>query len=53
VQAMMMIVSKLTSESINCLDVNVNGRKMLFPRFMEELRQKSTKIVSKGGYSII
>lgn len=53
VQAMMMVVSKLSNESINCLDVDVNGRKMLFPKFMEELRQKSAKIVSRGGYSII
>ena len=53
VQTMMMWASKLSQESINCLDVDVNGRKMLFPRFMEELKQKSAKIVSRGGYSII
>jgi hypothetical protein len=53
VQTMMMWASKLTQESINCLDVNVNGRKILFPRFLYELKQKSDEIVNKGGYSII
>lgn len=53
VQAMMQVASKLTNESINCLDVNVNGRKILFPQFLYELTQKSAEIVNKGGFNII
>ncbi len=53
VQTMMMWASKLTQESINCLDVKVNGRKMMFPEFLYMLSSKSTEIVNKGGYSII
>lgn len=53
VQAMMMIASKLTNESINCLDVNINGRKILFSKFLHELTDKSVEIVNKGGFSII
>ena len=53
VQTMMIIVSKLTTESINCLYVEVDGRKMLFAKFVDELKRKSVEIVNKGGYSII
>ena len=53
VQTMMMWASKLTQESINCLDVNINGRKIPFTRFIYELTQKSAEIVNKGGCSII
>ena len=53
VQAMMLVVSKLTNESINCLDVNINGCKVLFPKFLHELTIKSVEIVNKGGFSII
>lgn len=53
IQTMMMWASKLSQESINCLDVNVNGRKIPFAQFLYELTQKSAEIVSKGGYSII
>ena len=50
---MMLVASKLTNESINCLDVNVNGRKIPFPQFLYELTQKSAEIVNKGGFNII
>lgn len=53
IQTMMMWASKLSQESINSLDVNVNGRKIPFAQFLYELTQKSAEIVSKGGYSII
>lgn len=53
VQTMMMWASKLTQESINCLDVTINGRKIPFTRFLYELTQKSAEIVNKGGLSII
>ena len=53
VQTMMMWASKLSQESINCLDVNVNGRKIPFTQFLYELTQKSAEIVNKGGFSII
>lgn len=53
IQTMMMWASKLSQESINCLDVHVNGRKIPFAQFLYELTQKSAEIVSKGGYSII
>ena len=53
VQTMMMWASKLTQESINCLDVNINGRKITFTRFIYELTQKSAEIVNKGGVNII
>ena len=53
VQTMMMWASKLSQESINCLDVNINGRKIAFPQFLYELQQKSAEIVNKGGFSII
>lgn len=53
VQTMMMWASKLSQESINCLDVNINGRKIPFTRFLYELKLKSDEIVNKGGYSII
>ena len=43
----------LTQESINCLDVTINGRKIPFTRFLYELTQKSAEIVNKGGLSII
>jgi len=53
VQTMMMWASKLSQESINCLDVNVNGRKIPFRQFLYDLTQISTEIVNKGGFSII
>lgn len=53
VQSMVMFASKLSQESINCLDVTINGRKMPFARFMSELTHKSVEIVNRGGYSII
>lgn len=53
VQMMMMFASKLTRESLNCLDVNANGCKMLFANFMNELVYKSNKVVAKGGFSLI
>ena len=53
VQTMMMWASKLSQESINCLDVKVNGHKMMFPEFLYMLSSKSAEIVNKGGYSII
>lgn len=53
VQAMMMVASKLTNESINCLDININGRNIPFPGFLQYLISKSTEIVNKGGFSII
>ena len=53
VQTMMMWASKLSQESINCLYVNVNGRKMMFPEFLYMLSSKSAEIVNKGGYNII
>ena len=53
VQTMIMWASKLSQESINCLDVNVNGRKIPFRQFLYDLTQISTEIVNKGGFSII
>ena len=53
VQAMMLVVSKLTNESINCLDVKFYGRKILFPKFLQELTIKSVEVVNRGGFSII
>lgn len=53
IQTMMMWASKLSQESINSLDVNVNGRKIRFPQFLYELTQKSAEIVNKGGFSIM
>lgn len=53
IQTMMMWASKLSNESINSLDVNVFGRKMLFADFLQILSSKSVEIVKKGGYSII
>lgn len=53
VQAMMLVASKLTNESINCLDVKFYGRKILFPKFLQELTIKSVEIVNRGGFSII
>ena len=53
VQTMMTWASKLSKESINSLDVKVNGRKMMFPEFLYMLSYKSAEIVNKGGYSII
>ena len=53
VQTMMMWASKLSQESINCLDVTINGRKIPFLRFLNDLTQISTEIVNKGGFSII
>ena len=52
VQTMMMWASKLTQESINSLDVTINGRKIPFTQFLYELTQKSAEIVNKGGFSI-
>lgn len=53
IQTMMMFASKLSQESINCLDVTINGHKIPFTRFLYELTQKSAEIVNKGGFSII
>ena len=53
VQTMMMLASKLSQESKNSLEVNVNGRKIPFTHFLYELTQKSAEIVNKGGFSII
>ena len=53
VQTMMMWASKLSQESINCLDVTINGRKIPFSRFLNDLTQISAEIVNKGGFSII
>ena len=53
IQTMMMWASKLSQESINCLDVTINGRKIPFTRFLYDLTQISTEIVNKGGFSII
>ena len=52
IQTMMTWASKLSQESINSLDVNVNGRKIPFTQFLYELTQKSTEIVNRGGFSI-
>lgn len=53
VQTMMIWASKLSQESINCLDVTINGRKIPFRQFLYDLSQMSTEIVNKGGFSII
>ncbi len=53
VQAMMMYALKLTNESINCLDVNVNGHKIPFPVFLRDLSIQSVEIEKKGGYRIL
>ena len=53
VQAMMMAALKLSHESINCLDVNINGNKIPFPTFINMLERESAKIVAKEGFSII
>lgn len=53
VQTMMMWASKLSQESINCLDVTINGRKIPFAQFLNDLTQISTEIVNKGGFNII
>ena len=49
---MMTWASKLSQESINSLDVNVNGRKIPYTQFIYELTQKSAEIVNRGGFSI-
>ena len=53
VQTMMMWAFKLSRESINSLDVNVNGNKIPFTMFIDMLERESAKIVAKGGFSII
>lgn len=53
VQAMMMFALKLSRESINSLDVNINGNKMPFTMFINMLERESAKIVARGGFSII
>lgn len=53
IQDMIMVATKLTGESINSLDVKVNGCKMPFLRFIDKLEYESAKIVAKGGCSII
>lgn len=53
VQAMMLVALKLSRESINCLDVNINGTKIPFTMFVERLERESARIVARGGFSII
>ena len=53
VQTMMMWALKLSRESINSLDVNVNGNKIPFTMFIDMLERESAKIVARGGFSII
>ena len=53
VQTMMMWALKLSRESINCLDINVNGNKIPFTMFIDMLERESAKIVARGGFSII
>lgn len=53
VQTMMKWAFKLSRESINCLDINVNGNKIPFTMFIDMLERESAKIVAKGGFSII
>lgn len=53
VQTMMMWAFKLSRESINSLDVNVNGNKIPFTMFVDMLERESAKIVARGGFSII
>lgn len=52
IQTMMTWASKLSQESINSLDINVNGRKIPYTQFIYELTQKSAEIVNRGGFSI-
>ena len=53
VQTRMMWALKLSRESINSLDVNVNGNKIPFTMFIDMLERESAKIVARGGFSII
>ena len=50
---MRMLASKLTSESLNCLDVKFRGRKIPYHSFISELKNKSDEIVRRGGVSIL
>lgn len=53
VQRMQILASKLTMESINCLNVPYRGNKIPYTRFIKELERISSTIVGRGGYAII
>ena len=49
---MRMLASKLTSESLGCLDVKFRGCKIPYYSFISELYDKSEEIVKRGGIPI-
>lgn len=49
---MRMLASKLTSESLGCLDVKFRGRKIPYYSFLSELQDKSEEIVKRCGIPI-
>lgn len=53
IEAMLRVASKLTLESINCLDVKVDGGKMPYTSFLGQIKAVSDEIVQKGGCRII
>ena len=53
IEAMLRVASKLTSESINCLDVKVDGGKMPYASFLGQIKTVSDEIVQKGGCRLI
>lgn len=53
VHDMMMSARKLTSESLNCLDVKYRGEKIMYNEFIYILHEASSRIVERGGYPII
>lgn len=50
---MQMLTSKLTAESLGCLDVKFRGRKIPYYSFLIELKEKSDEIVKRGGFPIV
>ena len=52
VEYMRILASKLTFESLKCLDVKFRGRKIPYHSFILELRDKSDEIVRRGGIPI-
>ncbi len=53
VENMLLLASKLTHESLSCLDVKFQGKKINFFLFVEILHEMSDKIVKRGGIAII
>lgn len=53
IEAMLRVASKLTSESINCLDVKVDGGKIPYASFLGQIKAVSDEIVQKGWCRLI